>query len=163
MLQRAVLIAAESLHVLEAQLINPSQKQDIRVSVIVNNLRIRVYVIDYGFELKDLFVCFRWRFDPRWRPMMFWSTSGLNRSPCYPKLWTLLIPPAAKAPWMGTPWAQEGLSLSWTLILWNSICLSSGLVSYSSSSCMMLLVNNQASVLWFWKQLFLIILPVCTA
>lgn len=48
MLQRAVLIAAESLHVLEAQLINPSQKQDIRVSVIVNNLRIRVYVIDYG-------------------------------------------------------------------------------------------------------------------
>ncbi|XP_053336445.1 nucleolar protein 6 [Clarias gariepinus] len=32
MLQRVVLIAAESLRVLEAQLINPSQKQDIRVA-----------------------------------------------------------------------------------------------------------------------------------
>lgn len=38
MLQRVVLIAAESLRVLEAQLINPSQKQDIRVSDIIYNL-----------------------------------------------------------------------------------------------------------------------------
>lgn len=40
MLQRVVLVAAESLHVLEAQLINPSQKQDIRVSLIAANVTI---------------------------------------------------------------------------------------------------------------------------
>lgn len=38
MLQRVMLVAAESLHILEAQLINPSQKQDIRVSVMATNL-----------------------------------------------------------------------------------------------------------------------------
>lgn len=46
MLQRVVLVAAESLRVLEAQLIDPGQKQDIRVSVIATNLR--VYLIDQG-------------------------------------------------------------------------------------------------------------------
>lgn len=48
MLQRVVLVAAESLRVLEAQLINPNQKQDIRVSVIATNLKIGVYLIDQG-------------------------------------------------------------------------------------------------------------------
>lgn len=48
MLQHVVLVAAESLRVLEAQLINPRQKQDIRVSVVATDLRIRVYLIGQG-------------------------------------------------------------------------------------------------------------------